>query len=314
VADDLAALPALVGVHRSLITLAEFGQARALAERMLDGARRSKDQQALLASHYFLGQTLFLQGELVAAREHLEEAVRLAEAMPDAAWLPGFPLDLGAAGFLEFALVLLGLAEDADRVAEAASARLERAHPYSRGLAMGAAVFAAVCRRDPALARARAEAAAALAERWGFQMLAAAALAPLGWVQAIEGDPTGGAARLREALASWEAVGLRATRPLLLGLLAEAEQLAGRPEEALRRLGDALGEVDRSGERYVVAELHRLRGESLLALSPPRVAEAEAAFTASIDVARRQGSKLLEDRAAASLAQLRTARQAQSQR
>jgi tetratricopeptide (TPR) repeat protein len=314
VADDPAALPALTGVHRGLITQAEFGRARALAERMLDGARRSKDQQALLASHYFLGQTLFLQGELVAAREHLEEAVRLAAAMPDAAWLPGVPLDLGAAGFLEFALVLLGLPEDADRVAEAAGPRLERAHPYSRGLAMGAAVFAAVCRRDPALVRARAGAAAALAERWGFRMLAAAALAPLGWVQAIEGDPAGGAARLREALTSWEAVGLRASRPLLLGLLAEAEQLAGRPEEALRRLKDALGEVDRSGESYLLAELHRLRGESLLALSPPRVAEAEAAFTTSIDVARRQCAKLLEDRAAASLAQLRTARQAQSQR
>ena len=314
VADDPAALPALAGVHRGLITQAELGQALALAERMLDGARRSKDQQALLASHYFLGQTLFLQGELVAAREHLEEAVRLAAAMPDAAWLPGVPLDLGAAGFLEFALVLLGLAEDADRVAEAAGERLERVHPYSRGLAMGAALFAAVCRRDPALVRTRAGAAAALAERWGFPMLTAAAQAPLGWVQAIEGDPAGGAARLREALVSWEAVGLRASQPLLLGLLAEAEQLAGRPEEALRRLEDALGEVDRSGERYFLAELHRLRGESLLALSPPRAAEAEAAFTASIDLARRQCAKLLEDRAAASLAQLRTARQAQSQR
>lgn len=145
-------------------------------------------------------------------------------------------------------------------------------------------------------------------------MLTAAAQAPLGWVQAIEGDPVGGAARLREALVSWESVGLRASQPLLLGLLAEAEQLAGRPEEALRRLEDALGEVDRSGERYFLAELHRLRGESLLALSPPRAAEAEAAFTASIDLARRQCAKLLEDRAAASLAQLRTARQAQSQR
>jgi tetratricopeptide (TPR) repeat protein len=281
VADDPATLPALAGVHRSLITQAEFGRARALAEQMLHGARRSKNQQALLASHYFLGMTQLLQGELVAAREHLEEAVRLAAAMPDAAWLPGFPLDLGAAGFLEFALVLLGLAEDADRVAEAAGARLEQAHPYSRALAMGAALFAAVCRRDPALVEARAGSAAALAERWGFRIPAVAAAAPLGWVQAIQGDPAGGAARLREALASWEAVGLRASQPMLLGLLAEAEQLAGRPEEALRLLDDALALVDRSGERYCEAELHRLKGESLLALSPPRAAEGEAAFRTS---------------------------------
>jgi len=314
VADDPAALPALVGVHRGLTARAEFDRARALAERVLDGAQRSKDPQALLAGHFFLGQTRFLQGELVAAHQHLQEAERLTVAMPDASWLPGIPLDLGAVGFLEFVLVLLGLPDQAARVAEAASERLERSHPYSRALAMSAGVFAAVYRRDPPLLRARAAAAAALAERWGFRMLAAAAAAPLGWAQAIEGDPASGARLLREGLAGWEAVGLQASRTLLLGLLAEAEQLAGRPEEALRLLDDALAQINRSGERYCEAELHRLKGESLVAMSPPRTAEAEAAFATSIAVASRQGAKLLEDRAAASLDRLRTARRAQSAR
>ena len=223
-------------------------------------ARRTP--QALLAGHYFLGQTLFLQGELVAAREHLEEAVRLAEAMPNASWLPGYPLDLGAAGFLEFTLVLLGLHDQATSVAEVASERFEHAHPYSRALMMGAGVFAAVLRRDPPLLRARSAAAAALTEQWGFRMLAVAATAPLGWAQAIEGDPTSGAKMLREALAGWEAVGLRTLRAQMLGLLAEAEQLAGRPDEALRLLDDALTLVDRGGERYCEAELHRLRANA----------------------------------------------------
>ncbi|MDF2739153.1 MAG: transcriptional regulator, putative ATPase, winged helix family [Actinomycetia bacterium] len=314
VADDPAAIPALFGIHRGLTTRAELDRARALAERVMDGAQRSDDSPALLAGHYFLGQTLFLQGELVAAREHLEEAVRLAVAMPDASWLPGYPLDLGAAGFLEWTLVLLGLHDQAIRVAEAASERLEHSHPYSRALVIGAGVFAAVYRRDPALLRARSAAAAAVTEQWGFRMLAVAATAPLGWAQAIEGDPTSGAKMLREALAGWEAVGLRALRAQLLGLLAEAEQLAGRPDEALRLLDDALALVDRGGERYCEAELHRLKGESLLAMSPPRIAEAEAAFATSIAVARRQGAKLLEERATTELGRLRAARRPQSAR
>ena len=103
-------------------------------------------------------------------------------------------------------------------------------------------------------------------------------------------------------------------RFLLLALLAEAEQLAGRPEEALRLLDDALAQANRSGERYFEAEFHRLKGESLLAVSPPQAAQAEAAFTTAIAVARRQGAKLLEDRAAASLGRLRTSRRAQSAR
>ena len=144
-------------------------------------------------------------------------------------------------------------------------------------------------------------------------MLAVAATAPLGWAQAIEGDPTSGAKMLREALAGWEAVGLRTLRAQMLGLLAEAEQLASRPDEALRLLDDALTLVDRGGERYCEAELHRLRA-SLLAMSPPRIAEAEAAFVTSIAVARRQGAKLLEERATTDLGRLRAARRPQSAR
>ena len=65
--------------------------------------------------------------------------------------------------------------------------------------------------------------------------------------------------------------------PWGLGLLAEAELLAGWPQEALGLLEDALARVGRSGERMYEAELHRLRGGALLAGPPPRRAEAQAA-------------------------------------
>ena len=169
-------------------------------------------------------------------------------------------------------------------------------------------------RRDPQLLRERAAAAAALCERWGFQMLAVSATAPLGWAQAIEGDPAGGARQLRQALARWAATGSQAARPQLLGLLAEAEQLAGRPDEALRLLDEALAQVDRTGERFFEAELHRLKGESLLAMSPLQAHAAETALATSLAVARRPGAKLLEDRATTSLDRLRAARRPQSSR
>ena len=314
-ADDPAALPALVGVHSGYTVRAEHDRARALAERVLHGARRSEDPQALLAGHFLLGHTLSVQGELLAARHHLETAVRLAAAMPEATRLPGIPLALGAAGLLEIVLVVLGLHDQATRVAEAASRAIERSpHPYAKAAAMVTGEYAAVNSRDPQLLRERAAAAAALCERWGFQMLAVSATAPLGWAQAIEGDPAGGARQLRQALARWAATGSQAARPQLLGLLAEAEQLAGRPDEALRLLDDALAQVNRTGERFFEAELHRLKGESLLAMSPLQADEAETAIATAIAVARRQGAKLLEDRATTSLDRLRAARRPQSSR
>jgi DNA-binding SARP family transcriptional activator/predicted ATPase len=304
--DDPAALPALVGVHSGYTVRAEFDRAQALAARVLDGARHSQDPQALLAGHFLLGQTLAARGELVDAREHLQEVLRLTGAMPEAARLPAIPMALGAAGILETVLLLLDMPEQATEVADAVSRDIQHAsHPYPKAGAMVAGVYAAVHRRDPQLLRARAAAASALCERWGFQMLAVSATAPLGWAQAIEGDPAGGASLLRDALARWAATGSHASAPLLLGLLAEAEQLAGRPEEALHVLDDALAQIDRSGERYFEAEFHRLKGESLLAVSPPQPAEAEAAFATSIAVARQQGAMLLEGRATASLGRLR---------
>jgi predicted ATPase len=314
-ADDPAALPALAGVHAGYTIRAEHGRARALAERVLDGAQRSGDPEALLAGHILLGHTAAAQGELLAARGHLEEAVRLAAAMPEASWLPAIPSALGTAGLLEIVLLLLGQPDQATKAAEAASRDIQRSpHPYPKAVAMNTGVMAAVLHRDPRQLRARAAAAAALCEQWGFQTLGAAATSSLGWAQAIEGDPAGGASLLRHALVRWEATGSQAARPQMLGLLAEAEQEAGRPEEALRLLDDALDQVDRTGERYGEAELHRLRGESLLALSPPQAAEAEAAFATAIAVATRQGAKLLADRATASLDRMRAPRRAQSTR
>ena len=83
-----------------------------------------------------------------------------------------------------------------------------------------------------------------------------------------------------------------------LGLLAEAETLAGRHDEALRLLDDALGRVARTGERLGEAELYRLKGVALLAGDPARPAAARVAFDEAVTVARRQGSTLLEHRAA----------------
>ena len=53
------------------------------------------------------------------------------------------------------------------------------------------------------------------------------------------------------------------------------------------------------------AEVHRLKGELLLELPAPDQAEAEAALLGALEVARRQGAKSWELRAATSLARLR---------
>jgi predicted ATPase len=62
--------------------------------------------------------------------------------------------------------------------------------------------------------------------------------------------------------------------------------------------------VDQSEERYWEAEIHRLKGELLLASSAENQIEGEACWHKALDVARRQQARSLELRAAMSLSRL----------
>ena len=64
--------------------------------------------------------------------------------------------------------------------------------------------------------------------------------------------------------------------------------------------------VEKTGERYYEAELHRFKGEFLLAPDATRdqEGEAEACLHQALDIARHQQAKSLELRAATSLARL----------
>jgi predicted ATPase len=84
----------------------------------------------------------------------------------------------------------------------------------------------------------------------------------------------------------------------------------GQAEEGLRVVDEALAFVERTGERFYEAELHRLKGELFLqqtvgaGFKPARTEEAEECFHKAIDVARRQSAKSLELRAVMSLSRL----------
>jgi predicted ATPase len=69
-------------------------------------------------------------------------------------------------------------------------------------------------------------------------------------------------------------------------------------------LTETLAQVEKSGERRVEAELHRLKGELLLQQSPDNAAEAEACIQKAVAIAQNQSAKSWELRAATSLARL----------
>jgi predicted ATPase len=103
-----------------------------------------------------------------------------------------------------------------------------------------------------------------------------------------------------------EAIGAWMLHTLFLALRAEAQAGAGQLDEALASLDEALAFVERTGERFWEAELHRLRGELLYRRSGG-AAEAAAELERALHVATGQGAASLAERAVESLARLEEA-------
>ena len=85
--------------------------------------------------------------------------------------------------------------------------------------------------------------------------------------------------------------------------MAEACEIAGEIDESVTVLGDALQIVERTGQRWLAAELDRLKGKLLLRQGNPEAAE--ELYRKALSIAREQEAKLWELRAAMSLARLR---------
>jgi predicted ATPase len=99
-----------------------------------------------------------------------------------------------------------------------------------------------------------------------------------------------------------QATGTVLAMPHVLVMLANAYAVLGQVIEGLNCLTEAAQMIERTEERFCEAELHRLRGDLLIAASDPSAAE--RSYRRALRVAERQSAKLLELRAAASLARL----------
>jgi len=102
------------------------------------------------------------------------------------------------------------------------------------------------------------------------------------------GDVTEGISLLRSGLTTYRATGAEARVPYYVALLARACEIAGQIEEAVTLLDDALQIVDRTGERWLAAELNRHKGQLLLRQGHSEAAEElyRKSLTIAVSLAR----------------------------
>jgi predicted ATPase len=124
-----------------------------------------------------------------------------------------------------------------------------------------------------------------------------------GWALVKHRDLAEGISLLRSGAAAYRATGAELWMPHYTSLLARGCGMAAQIEEGLALLDDALQICERTGERWLTAELYRHKGELLRCLGDAEAAE--ELYGQATSIAREQMAKLWELRAAVSLAQLR---------
>jgi class 3 adenylate cyclase/predicted ATPase len=261
----------------------------------------------LLIGHRILAHSLIYSGDYPAALAHLETAVSLYQPDEHRDDALRYGHDIGVSAFVMFSLALWhrGYPDQSARAADRAlalSRQLGHAHTLAHPLRFTG--MAAVFARDVATVYARSSGCVALASEHGFAHWAARGRILQGWADAQKGQATTGIARIRDGLAAAEATGTSVATPLYLTLLAEALTLAGKIEEGLAALDDALATAAASGEKGWNAEIHRLRGELTSRSAHPDPAKAEGSFRTALAITREQGTRGYELRAATSLARL----------
>jgi predicted ATPase len=285
-------------------------RAQELADEVLVIARQQPDPAFRLEAHHAAWTTLYRLAEFSSCLDHSEQGIALydigrhgSHAFSYGGHDPGVCARVSNG----FALWALGYPDQAlDRSRDAVVLAEKLAHPFSLALAEFYKALIYQFRRDAALTQRHAEAAMAITAENDFVQFGAQASVVRGWAIAAQGQIEQGIAGIRQGLRSAHpgATGTGARRPYFLALLAEAYGWAGQAEQGLRALADALDEIERMGERTWEAEIHRVKGELLASPAIANWAEAAACFGRAGEIARRQGARSSELRAAMGLARL----------
>jgi predicted ATPase len=201
-----------------------------------------------------------LVGSFASSRTHYEEALALYDPISHGSLghQTGSYPQVVARAYLGFVLLCLGLPDQALTRTSAAIAETRMLdHPPSlaSGLMVGAMLHSLV--GDNRALSEWADELVAVAVQQGVPWWRTVGTIYRGWVKTNNDHTPEGISLLRGGSAAYRATGAEMWMPYYTALLARACDVEGRIEEALTLLDDALQIVEKTGERWFEAELHR---------------------------------------------------------
>jgi class 3 adenylate cyclase/predicted ATPase len=289
------------------ITRAEFSECGEVGEECLSRAKGQAFKSPFVMGHRMVGGMSFLTGEFTAARRHLEQALVLYE-QDESSERGRQVVDVqdqksSVLCYLALTLSIMGYLESGLRAAEE-SLRHSRAlgdpHTVNFSLCFLAAVLYIQSDSQRALRRATESLELAREQRFATwigisQMIRGASL-----VQ--NGSSAEGLGEMQAGMNAHRGMAASAYQPFGISLLVNGLIVDGRLDEALDALAQALAISKKTGERFFLGELLRMKGRILARKGD--LAAAEDWLRQSIELARQQKAKLFELRSATDLCQL----------
>ncbi|MGH2671054.1 MAG: hypothetical protein ACRDH5_18415, partial [bacterium] len=260
--------PPLAGLFASYMMRGDLKTALSLGEQLLDFAERDGDPALLLEAHHALQAVFFHIGDFVSSRAHFEQANALRQPLQDpsrSSFHFGHDPAVMMLCYTPWTLGLLGYADEAlKRSDETLRLARQSARPYHQTVALSFGGWLRQHRREPRVVRERAEEELAIAREQGFAQVLASATVSCGWALSELDQLEEGMEQMRQGIAALRATGAELGQSYFVALLAGAYAKAGRTEDGLSAIAEALASVDRTGERFYEAELYRLKGELTL--------------------------------------------------
>jgi class 3 adenylate cyclase/predicted ATPase len=301
--SELVGIPYGESFHLAFV--GQLDRAQDVAQDLLRLSSHRNDSTGLVLGHYSAGRNLLFAGRFASSRSHLEEAIALYDPNSHRSLVHqiGIPPLEASKAYLGIVLVCSGFLDEGSGRSSAviAEARaLAHAPTLVSGLVLSIVALWLV--GDNAALDERVNELIVMANEHGFPLFRAVGTTVRGWLQTRNGNVTEGLSLLERGSRAYRATGAVLWTPYLLALVAGACDIAGRVEEALALLDEALQITDRTGELWFAAELSRHKGE--LMLQQGHAEAAEELYCKALSIAREQEAKLWELRAAVSLARL----------
>jgi predicted ATPase/class 3 adenylate cyclase len=283
----------------------ELPQALEAVSTLLAAAEHRGNRPAMINAIRGRAMILFFLGRILEAREALERALELFGASEEsdktAAGAAGQDAGVAMLALMSWVLWVLG---DVDTAIARMAAALERAdvlkHAHTQAYAWYYACVLYALNGDCEIGQSYAKRCIAISEQHGFRQWLGLSRAVLGVCKTML-DPT--ANRLEEAqgaLRDYQRAGYQLGITAQFVLLGSGYLVRNQPEQAIQAIDDGLLIVKNNQERFLEAELYRLKSRAQLACGAAAT-EVHNLLQQALQTARSQRAGSIERRVATDL-------------